>query len=215
MIMETTWFAKFRSYLWPIVLYKTQGNLNHGLELTLYRGKLLLDADRVNYSFGTLHKVMKGALQQVHLNGGDFSRVLILGYGGGSAAKIIHEEYQSDAEIVGVDADEKVIELASKHFYTQSVKLVHSDAFDYVNQAIKQGWNYSLLIVDLFVNEHSPNFNGAQLKAFRSVLSHNGKMVINTMLDDQEFKDLESKFKEMNIAYESWNKVEGNRVIIA
>lgn len=213
--MESTRFAKFRSYLWPIVLYRTQGNLNHGLELTLYRGKLLLDADRVNYSFGTLHKVMKGALNRVHSSGGDFSRVLILGYGGGSAAKIIHEDYSNDAEIVGVDADEKVIELASKHFYTRGVKLVHSDAFDYVNQARKNGWKYSLLIVDLFVNELSPNYSLAQLESFKSILSPNGKMIINTMLDDQEFRDLELKLQELNIKYESWIKVEGNRVIIA
>ncbi len=212
--MESTWFTKVRSYLWPIVLYKTQGNLNHGLELTLYRGNLLLDADRVNYSFGTLHKVMRGALQQIHISGGDFSRVLILGYGGGSAAKIIHEEFNANAQIVGVDADEKVIDLASKYFYVNGVELVHDDAFDFVNQTRKKGDTYSLLIVDLFINEHSPNYHIAQLDAFRSILSEHGKMIINTMLDAQEFKDLESKLRELKIAYKTWDKVEGNRVIL-
>ena len=214
MIMESNWFTKFRSYLWPVVLHKTEGNLNHGLELTLYRGKLLLDSDRVNYSFGTLHKVMSGALKKLNKDGADFSRVLILGYGGGSAAQIIHEEYQPDAEIVGVDADDKELELAAQHFYTLGVKLVHIDAFDYIKQANKNGWKYTLVIVDLFINELTPHYSVEQLRIFQNLLQVNGKIIINTMCDEVEFSDLESKLDALGITFESWNKIEGNRVVI-
>jgi hypothetical protein len=34
------------------------------------------------------------------------------------------------------------------------------------------------------------------------------------MLDEQEFKDLESKLRELKISYKTWDKVVGNRVIL-
>ena len=153
-------------------------------------------------------------MKKLYNDGADFSRVLILGYGGGSAAQIIHEEYQPDAEIVGVDADEKVLDLAARHFYTRGVKVVHSDAFDYIKQAEKNVWKYSLIVVDLFINELSPHYTVQQLKSFQNLLLENGKIIINTMCDDMEFKDLESKLTHLNMTYEVWNQIEGNRVVI-
>ncbi len=41
------------SYLWPIRIEKLKGHSDHVL------GKVMLDTEKVNYSFGSLHKVMK------------------------------------------------------------------------------------------------------------------------------------------------------------
>ena len=122
------------SYLWPIRIEKLKGHSDHVLEVIVYHGKVMLDTEKVNYSFGSLHKVMTRVLYNLKNKSYPMSRVLILGYGGGSAAKIIHEEINPEAQIVGVDIDKIVLKIANKYFYTSEVKLVASGAEEFLDK---------------------------------------------------------------------------------
>jgi spermidine synthase len=102
------------------------------LKVVAWRGKFLLDTGKVNYSFGSLHRVMLGSIKAMVDMGVKTDRVLMLGYGGGSAAGIIHQDYSRTSEIVGVEVDPSVLDLAKRYFYTQGVRLLQEDAVEYV-----------------------------------------------------------------------------------
>ena len=82
-----------REFFWPVVLKSGRGNLGHDLEIVVYHGKVMLDMRRVNYSFGKLHEVMMKIIQRLHSKSYSFDKELMLGYGGGSVAQIIHEQF--------------------------------------------------------------------------------------------------------------------------
>lgn len=48
----------------------------------------------MKYLFRKLHEVMKKLIQRLHSKSYSFDKELILGYGGGSVAQIIHEQFQ-------------------------------------------------------------------------------------------------------------------------
>ena len=143
-----------------------------------------------------------------------FDQVLILGYGGGSVAKIIREKYDPDSQIVGIENDAKVIQLAQKYFYTQEVKLLHADAFEYVKKAANQHWSYSLIVIDLFVDAQIPQFPDDFLQHLGQILQTQSKVVLNTMLDAEKFEKLGSKLKSAGFTLQSWNDIPQNRVWI-
>ena len=74
-------------------------------------------------------------------------KVLILGLGGGTIARLILEKYPK-AEITGVDYSVEILEMAVKHFGLDGtkMKIKTEDAFEYVKTEKKK---YDLIIVDL------------------------------------------------------------------
>ena len=89
------------SWVWPVSVCSVGGEIGTRLKVVAWRGKYLLDTAKVNYSFGSLHAVMRGSIEAMVGRGVKVDRVLLLGYGGGSAAEIIHQDHNRDAEIVG------------------------------------------------------------------------------------------------------------------
>lgn len=61
-------------------------------------------------------------IQRLHSKSYSFDKVLMLGYGGGSAAQIIHEKFQNDSQIVGVESDATIYDWAQRYFYSKGVK---------------------------------------------------------------------------------------------
>jgi len=183
-------FNKLLSFFWPIVVEKRVGKLGHKLEVIVYNGKLMFDTAEVNYSFGKLHEVMHKVLMRLKQKNYSFEQVLILGYGGGSAAKIIQEEILAEAQIIGVEIDAVVIDLAKKYFYTNEVKLLQEDAFQYVKKAIDNGWKYNLIVIDIFKNADIPPYTEVFFEQIYSLLEDNGVAMLNTMCDETSFKKI-------------------------
>ena len=98
-----------RCFFWPIILETRHSAHNKLLEVTLKNGSLVLDTTGANYSFGALHKVMRKALKRVSKGEVvNWQNVLILVYGGGSAASIIRSKYSHAAHITAVEIDPNV-----------------------------------------------------------------------------------------------------------
>lgn len=76
-------------------------------------------------------------------------RLLILGLGGGSAAHVLRAA-ASEARIVGVELEPKVVELARKHFDLDSlgVEVEVGDAAAYIEQD-RGGWDF--ILEDCFI----------------------------------------------------------------
>ena len=192
-------------------------SLNGGeLQVLAWQGKFVLDTGKVNYSFGSLHEVMKGSMKEIVAWGVQTERVLMLGYGGGSAAEIIHQDYNRDAEIIGVEWDEAVIDLAKRYFYTQGVRLLHEDAVEYVFKAAKQSWDYDLVICDLFTESEvaSAVLSGEFLSCLSKLVGNSGGVIINTMLKKEKavsfLADLKVRFDQVK----TWDGMKGNAVFL-
>ena len=207
-----SFWTRLRSYFWPVTIEKRKGQLNHDLEVLVYHGKTMLDTEYVNYSFGKLHDVMKGVLLKLKKRNYPFEQVLILGYGGGSAAQIIHEEINPDAQIVGVELDTEIVDLSEKYFYKRDVKILNEDAFLYVQRAVNQEWEYDTIIVDVFENQYQPNWDDAFWLNVKMLLNPNGVGILNTMLDDQQFRKIGEELQTFGFIVQEWNEIRENKV---
>jgi spermidine synthase len=203
---------KLLSYFWPVTVEKSKSQMSSDLEVIVYNGKLMLDTQEVNYSFGNLHKVMEMVLLRLAKKQYSFEQTLILGYGGGSAAQIIHQKIDRESQIIGIEKDSEVIRLAKKYFYTSEVKLLQEDAFDYVKKAKNSGWKYSVIVIDLFRDSIVPQYDATFFEILYEILEDNGVAVLNTMMNDSEFDAIGKKIDEAGFKKEPWNEIKENRV---
>jgi spermidine synthase len=209
-------WLRLLSWVWPISVCSVAGMAGTRLKVVAWRGKYLLDTGKVNYSFGSLHQVMLGSIKAMVEMGVKTDRVLMLGYGGGSAAEIIHQEYSRTSEIVGVELDAAVLDLAKRYFYTQGVRLLQEDAVEYVRKASKQAWQYDLVICDLFVDGNVAE--GVVAKSFvgglSSIAENGGGVIVNTMMKSEQAKALELLLREQFSEVIPWDGVKGNAVFL-
>ncbi len=173
---------RWLSYLWPQRILQQSSKYTEHIQVLAWRGKYILETDKVNYSFGSLHGIMEKTLTELKAKHASFDRVLMLGYGGGSAAEIIHQQYQRDAEIVGIEIDPAIIDVAKAYFYTKGVRIMQENAFDYLRKASENSWEYDVILVDLFIDDMVPElvFDEQFIKQLVSVAS-GGQVAINTM----------------------------------
>src|SRR3990167_5752072 len=106
-------------------------------------------------------------------------KILILGLGGGTIAKILLEKYPQ-AQITGVDYSASVLKLARKHLGLDETKVTIkiADAFDYVLEAKGK---YDLIIVDLINGHWYPLkvFSISFIKKLMRILEKQGQIYIN------------------------------------
>lgn len=209
-------WKRLLSWILPIHTFSVKGETGVMLKVMAWRGKYLLDTAKVNYSFGSLHDVMRGSIKEMVGMGVRTDRVLMLGYGGGSAAEIVHQDYSRDAEIIGVEIDSKVLQLAKQYFYTQGVRLLHEDAIEYVQKAAKNAWQYDLVVCDLFIDGKVAQGITSDffIESLSKIVVNGGGVLINTMLPSASADDLENRLKLVFTSVKCWNDVKGNNVFL-
>jgi spermidine synthase len=173
------------SYFWPLHIERRSSALNRMLNVDLFKGKLILNTQNANYSFGRLHYVMAKSLTHAKSMGCNFGCVLILGHGGGSAAQLIHSQFNSNSKITAVEIDPIVIEVAHKWFYTQHVNLILKDAFDFVKTDLGR---YDLIICDVFRDIYTPDVARSIefYKDCHALLLEHGVFMQNLLLTESE-----------------------------
>jgi len=186
---------KWLSYLWPISIKKVNSPINGILELGWHNGKKVLNTVNVNYSFGNLHAVMQFAIKEMGKHNVLFNKVLILGYCGGSAAEIIRNKYNKKAQILGVDIDKMVIELAKTHFYHTDVEFIEADALNFI-RSNKSGQRFDVIIVDLFIDNQEATFTKEFANNLKLWLNPNGMIAINSMKSAQDGQKIGRIFED-------------------
>lgn len=175
-------------------------------EKTLFKGKSNFNGDiKVTENSGTRRLVVGNNTQSVSLkkNGkagwrywddmipADISldadaRVLILGLGGGTTAKIITARFGPIA-IDGVDIDPLMIELGKKYFdmTEPNLKINIGDAIDFVREA---RYKYDLICLDVFVAGSIPS--KIETKEFismvKNILAEDGVCTINKIFSGKD-----------------------------
>ncbi|OGY22902.1 MAG: hypothetical protein A2172_03110 [Candidatus Woykebacteria bacterium RBG_13_40_15] len=121
------------------------------------------------------------------------SRVLILGLGAGTVAKMLTRRFGPIA-IDGVEIDPEVIKIAKNYFSLNepNVNIIIDDAIKFVKEA---RFKYDLICIDLFMSNRAPP--GVETDEFfssvKNLLKDGGRVTINKIFKGkQELEDYEN-----------------------
>ena len=167
------------------------------LEVIRQKGKFVLNAPHVNYSFGSLHEVFQSTFRQLSTDFSQMKSVLILGFGAGSVAHILQKENGCPCSITGVEIDEEVIALAKKYFgldELQRLDLHVSGAAGYLSKETKA---FDLIVADLFLDHRTPEkfLQAAFLKTLYGHLLPGGTVLFNYLCYDYEARKKAAAFE--------------------
>jgi spermidine synthase len=201
-------FKKLLSYFYPITIYNKPSNISQTLEVTLYNGKTLLNTKNTNYSFGSLQTVLKKGLITIgksEIN--KMENILVLGVAGGSVVQTLVTDFEFTKNIVGVELDAEIIEIANSYFNLDKIrnfKCVITDAEEFVKTDKN---TYNLIIIDIFKDTEMPEFLFEMnfIVSIKQLLNINGYIVFNTMILDGFKNDKINKYLEL-FDSENFNK---------
>lgn len=173
---------KIFSYFVPIKTKSYTSSLSGELEVTYLNGRKILDAERANYSYGSLQRVLHMGLRHINFRK-ESKNVLVLGMGGGSVVESIRRDFDSDAELTLVEIDPVMIRIAREEFDLEQygrINIIQADAADYVRTSIGK---FEVLIVDLFIQDQIPDIFTEEpfLSRLPQLLAPEGKLIFNTM----------------------------------
>lgn len=176
--------------MWPYPVKHMVGKITPYLEISYEHGKKVLNTANVNYSFGSLHDVFRRALLKAKIMEFPPSEVLILGFGAGSIATIIIDEFGLQSNLYGVEADPVVIQIANEEFDLKrfpSLEMENCTAEQFISINERK---FDLIAVDVFVEAKVPESckTNEFLTGLYSALNKNGRVVFNEM-PGKEFSD--------------------------
>lgn len=192
-IRPNTW-RRLLSWIWPQT-WRVDSLLSGTLELNLINGRLRLDSQDSNYSYGRLQKVLEKGLS--HIWNPAWQRILILGLGGGSVVVSLRKKFGFRGIVDAVEADPVCLNLAKETFLIldkyQPINVYLNRAEDFLSNT---NTKWDCIIMDVFVNNSVPaacleeNF---VLKLIQ-YLTPTGTALINVILP-QEKACLEAVFQ--------------------
>jgi len=178
---------RIASYLYPIKIHQTSSERSGSLEVTLINGKLVMDSDNANYSYGSLQKVLKKGLLQFDIAKlKQCKNILVLGVAGGSILETLQDDFKlTEAKITGVEIDAEVLELAKIYFQIdqkKNVNLVLADAFKFINTTKE---TYDLIVIDIFNDSNMPPqlFEKSYWINICNLLNLKGLCLFNSIID--------------------------------
>jgi spermidine synthase len=178
-------FKKLFSYIIPLNIYKQKSFFSQTLEVTWTNGQLVLDSNNANYSYGSLQRILRKGLKFIGFRKiQNMKNILVLGVAGGSVIKTLVDEINYKGDIVGVEIDKAVIEIANEYFQLNEIQnliIVIDDAFEFV---MKSDATFDLIIIDIFEDTNMPDFLFKKVFINRicHLLNSKGFILFNTMI---------------------------------
>ena len=116
-----------------------------------------IQAGNLTQSGGVLRDVWGSTLKRVKKDVDKVSSCLILGLGGGSAARLV-KNYWPEVSITGVELDPLMIDLGVKYLGLSEVgvDIKIENATDYCNTAAKSGKKFDFILNDIYVGSTIP-----------------------------------------------------------
>ena len=133
--------------------------------------------------------------------------ILVLGVAGGSVVQTLVTDFEFTKNIVGVELDAEIIEIANSYFNLDKIrnfKCVITDAEEFVKTDKN---TYNLIIIDIFKDTEMPEFLFEMnfIVSIKQLLNINGYIVFNTMILDGFKNDKINKYLEL-FDSENFNK---------
>jgi spermidine synthase len=180
---------KWLSYILPIKIYEKTSSLSKNIEVTWNNGKLVMDSQNTNYSYGSLQKVLRNGLAKIgFVKIQKMQSILILGVAGGSVVKTLVEEIEYTGKITGIEIDDEITAIANKYFKLNEITNytpISADAKIFVQDCKEQ---FDLIIIDIFQDATMPPFLFEKefVSNIKQLLKVNGFILFNTMNLDNE-----------------------------
>ena len=140
-------------FFFPKLVATQKSPFNGEIKVYQQFGKYSLSVDNLTQSGGLLNSIWKKALKLTTNYQLLATNCLILGLGGGTAAKWIRCYYPK-AKITAIEIDPVMITLAKKYGYTKNVHIITADAFKAIYQL--PATSYSLILVDTYQGKNYP-----------------------------------------------------------
>jgi spermidine synthase len=167
------------SYFWPQVVEKQISAQNGAITVYHRGGHYVLSVGGLTQSGGILDSLWKSVARQLPSP----KHVLILGLGGGSAARAFHQAWPQ-ATIVGVDIDPVMIQLGKKYLGLAQIKsltTVKADVFEWLPKA---GRTFDVIVIDMYHGKQVPS--EAETASFLTIVNSHiaigGVVVFNRVL---------------------------------
>ena len=182
-------FDKILSYLYPKNICTTSSELNSLLEVVYQDGRYQLNSVTTNYSYGGLYELFKLIFRDVKIDWVKVNEVLILGFGTGCTVPLIRS-YSTDCHIVGVEIDEKVIELGKTYFDTEKLTNTVVVCDSAVNFIASTNQKFDLVIIDVYVDNVVPKEveTITFLQNLKMTLNQDGMVIFNKLICSREVK---------------------------
>ena len=143
-------------------------------------------------SGGVVEKVWNTSLKETKKIKREVNKCLILGLGGGAAAKVV-KKYWRQPTMTGVEIDPIMINLGEKYMGLKKdeVNIVIEDAMKFVKRKIKSGEKYDLIVVDMYVEDNVPKkFTTPEFyKMTKKLLEKDGIVVFNRLYYGEKRKE--------------------------
>jgi len=142
-----------------------------------------IQAEGLTQSGGIVETIWKSTLKRIHKSLATNHKTLILGLGGGTAAKLIRKLWPK-AKITGVDIDPLIVELGKKYLgmgkYDVDIQIADALRF-FINHQSPITNHFDLIIVDLYNGDQFLEKFGELgfLNKVKGSLSKNGVAVFN------------------------------------
>lgn len=133
---------------------KIKSKYNGVLEVDTEDGQKVLNSQSTCYSGKTLHDIFIKVFKYIETD--DVKSILLLGLGGGTVVKILLNELNYKGNIVAVELDPVIVDIAMKEFGIvpdKKLELVCMDATEYVKSTRKK---FDMIICDIFVDNSLP-----------------------------------------------------------
>ena len=176
-------------------------------KVTVLRDMVLgtfIRVDGLTQSGSVIYDVWEQTLKEVKKLKPSVKKCLILGLGGGSAAKLVNM-FWPDAKITGVDVDPVIVELGKKHMGLEKtpVEIVICDGGKFVNKEVMTTKVYDLILVDMYVGVNVPEeFETPPfVRKVLGLLTRDGVTVYNRLYFDTKRVDAVEFAKILNKIY--------------
>lgn len=181
------------TYFIPRTILKTGSAYNRDIRIIEERKKYKLLVNGSRESGAYIEKLWQKALTTFGITERlPIKRILVLGVAGGTVIHLLNKTYP-EATILGVDIDQTMINIGKRYFGLDRIanlSIVCQDAEAYIHKTIKSKGQFGLIIVDLFVGTHVPEFVRKQsfLEDLKTLLKKDGVVIINYL---REFEYLQ------------------------
>ncbi len=185
-------------------------------EIKVYKqfGKYSLSVDNLTQSGGLLNSIWKKSLKIAtsymftpsEVAGPQATRCLILGLGGGTAAKWIHH-YWPKCKITAIEIDPVMIQLAKKYGYTKNIKIITADAFKVIHKL--PATSYSLILVDTYQGKDYPQAAKSLRTArqLKRLLTKPGFVIFNRLNWGEFGQDTQAQIETLKkVSPQVWSK---------
>lgn len=174
--------SSLKQYLVPVTLERFDSDFNKDIEVVTFLGQIRLDMGGLTQSGDIIENIWAKALKKHLPSDLKPTNILLLGVGGGSAARYLHRRWPQ-ANMIGVEIDPEVIRIAKQYFSADNIQnfsIINDDAVNFIS---KISGDYDIVMVDCYQGDQIPK-ELEDLQLLDKLKSHCKYLLLNRLFWD-------------------------------